>query len=103
MLNDLSFCISKQEWRKKVGQNIKPKYERYVELKNKRAKLNGYTDLGDQWRQKYDTLTFEDDMLGLYADMEGLYKQLHAYVRRQLYYVYGDDVIDLEARLYILG
>ena len=42
-------------------------------------------------------------MLGLYADMEGLYKQLHAYVRRQLYNVYGDDVIDLEARLYILG
>ena len=42
-------------------------------------------------------------MLGLYADMEGLYKQLHAYVRRQLYNVYGDDVIDLEARLSILG
>ena len=44
--------------------------------------LNGYTDLGDQWRQKYDSLTFEDEVLNLYADMEGLYKQLHAYVRR---------------------
>ena len=44
--------------------------------------MNGYTDLGDQWRQKYDSLTFEDEVLDLYTDMEGLYKQLHAYVRR---------------------
>merc|ERR1712223_1105148 len=54
-----------QEWRKKVGQSNKPKYERYVELKNKKAKLNGYSDLGDQWRQKYDSLTFEEGMLNL--------------------------------------
>ena len=57
--------------------------------------LNGYSDLGDQWRQKYDSLTFEEDMLNLYSDMESLYKQLHAYVRRKLHQVYGNEVIDL--------
>ncbi len=83
-----------QEWRKKVGQRIKPNYKRYVELKNKRAQLNGYTDLGDQWRQKYDTLTFEEEILNLYAQLEDFYKQLHAYVRGRLHQVYGGEVID---------
>ena len=54
-----------KEWRRKVGQTLKPKYKRYVELKNKRAVLNGYNDYGDQWRQKYDTLTFEAQCLKL--------------------------------------
>ena len=61
--------------------------------------MNGYTDLGDQWRQKYDTLTFEEDVLALYDQMEGLYKQLHAYVRRKLHTIYGNNVIDLKGPL----
>ena len=66
-----------------------------MELKNKRAILNGYTDYGDQWRQKYDTKTFEEDVLDLYAEMEPLYKQLHAYVRRKLYELYGGEVCNM--------
>ena len=42
-----------QEWRSVVGRAIKPKYERYVELKNKRAQLNHYNDYGDEWRSRY--------------------------------------------------
>ena len=38
-------------------------------------------------------------MLSLYADMEDFYKQLHAYVRRKLHDVYGNDVIDLQGPL----
>ena len=30
-----------RDWRRVVGQEHKPLYERYVELKNKRAVLNG--------------------------------------------------------------
>lgn len=70
-----------------------------MDLKNKKAKLNGYEDLGDQWRQKYDTLTLEDQVLGLYSEVEDLYKQLHAYVRRRLFGLYGDEVIDLQGPL----
>ena len=88
-----------QEWRRKVGQTLKPKYKRYVELKNKRAVLNGYTDYGDQWRQKYDTLTFEDEILDLFAEMKDFYADLHAYVRRKLYDIYGGEIIDLKGAL----
>lgn len=79
-----------QEWRKLVGREMKPLYERYVELQNKRATLNHHRDLGDQWRSNYESDTFEDDVLALYEQVEPLYRQLHAYVRRRLYEVYGE-------------
>ena len=60
---------------------MKPLYERYVELKNKLAVLNGYDDLGDEWRSRYETDTFQEDVSNLYMEMEPLYKQLHAYIR----------------------
>ena len=72
-----------------VGRKIKPKYERYAELKNKKAQLNGFDDYGDQWRQKYETTEYETMVLGMYKDIEPLYKELHAYVRSRLGKVYG--------------
>jgi hypothetical protein len=80
------------EWRRLVGQQIKPLYERYVELKNKRSVLNGHEDTGDEWRSRYETDTFEQDVYSLYAQVEPLYKELHAYVRRKLFDVYGPEV-----------
>jgi hypothetical protein len=41
-----------QEWRRVVGRAIKPKYERYVELNNKKAVRNNYTDYGHAWRAR---------------------------------------------------
>lgn len=37
--------------------------------------------------------------MNLYSQMEDFYKQLHAYVRRKLYDVYGAEVIDLKGPL----
>ena len=84
---------------------MKPLYERYVELKNKKAVLNGFTDYGDQWRQKYDTTTFEEEILDMYKPMQSFYEQLHAYVRRKLYEVYGEEVrfIIVVPTMYRLG
>ena len=86
-------------WRRVVGQQIKPLYVRYVELKNKLAVLNGFSDLGDEWRARYETEDFESDVLDLYSQLEPLYKELHAYIRRKLYEVYGPDYIDLTGPL----
>lgn len=72
---------------------MKPLYERYVHLKNKKARLNGYDDYGDQWRSRYEVDGFEQMMLDLYAEVEPLYKELHAYVRRKLYEVYGEVIM----------
>ncbi len=89
-----------REWQNVVGRALKPKYERYVTLKNKRAVRNGYTDYGDEWRSKYETNgTFEADIMKLYAELEPLYKDLHAYVRRKLNLIYGDDVINIRGKL----
>ena len=35
-----------------MGKTLKPEYERYVDLINKRAVLNGYDDAGDKWRSR---------------------------------------------------
>lgn len=88
-----------QGWRTVVGRQIKPLYERYVELKNKLSVLNGFTDLGDEWRSRYETDDFEQDVMDLYAQLEPLYKELHAYMRRKLYDVYGPEHIDLRGPL----
>lgn len=67
----------------------------YVELKNKLAVRNGYTDYGRQLREKYEDPEFEADVLNLYEEMKPLYLQLHAYVRRKLFETYGPDVVNL--------
>jgi hypothetical protein len=66
-----------------------------VELKNKLAVLNGFTDYGDQLRQKYEDPEFESDVRRLYDEMKPLYLELHAYIRRKLYETYGPDVVDI--------
>jgi len=83
------------EWRRIVGQKIRPLYLRYVALKNKLARMNGFSDLGDQWRGRYETTDFEGQMMALYDQMEPLYKELHAYIRRKLHDKYGGDVVDI--------
>ena len=44
--------LNTQKWRDVVGKALKPDYERYVDLINKRAVLNGYEDAGDKWRSR---------------------------------------------------
>lgn len=77
-------------------------FTQYVELKNKLAVVNGFNDYGDQLRQKYEDPEFESDIHSLYEEMNPLYLQLHAYVRRKLYETYGPDVINLNGMILII-
>jgi len=88
-----------ENWRKEVGRKSKKAYERFIELKNAQSVLNGYEDLGDEWRKRYESETFEEDMEEIYKQMEPFYKELHAYVRRKLYDTYGPEHIDLDGAL----
>lgn len=88
-----------KEWHQGVGRAIRPHFAKYVDLKNKLARLDGYSDYGDQWRQKYETKDLETKVKQLYQQIEPLYRQLHAYVRRRLYKIYGPSVIDLQGPL----
>ncbi|XP_065507211.1 angiotensin-converting enzyme isoform X2 [Caloenas nicobarica] len=92
-------------WRDASGKKIKSDYKRYVELSNKAAVLNGYTDNGAYWRSVYETSTFEEDLERLYLQLQPLYLNLHAYVRRALYKKYGAEHINLKGPIpaHLLG
>jgi len=94
-----------KEWRDKVGRANRPHYIRYVELKNKLARINNHTDLGDLWRDKYETETFTEDINEIYKTMQPLYLELHAYIRKRLFHVYGPPHVDLQGTLpaHLLG
>ncbi|XP_074835263.1 angiotensin-converting enzyme [Carettochelys insculpta] len=101
--DELLFCW--KGWRDASGQKIRSKYKRYVELSNKAARLNGHTDNGAFWRSLYETPTFETDLERLYQQLQPLYLNLHAYVRRALYNKYGPEHINLQGPIpaHLLG
>lgn len=65
----------------------------------------GYTDNGAYWRSLYETSTFEEDLETLYLQLQPLYLNLHAYVRRALYNKYGAEYINLRGPIpaHLLG
>lgn len=94
-----------QEWHEGVGRAIRPLYIKYVDFKNRLAKLNGFTDHGDVWRQKYEINDLEAVVRSLFQEIEPFYRQLHAYIRRRLHSVYGPEKISLKGPLpaHLLG
>lgn len=54
--------------------------------------FKGFSDLGEMWRESYDTNKFEDDLKRLWEDISPLYQYLHAYVRIKLRSVYGNRI-----------
>ncbi|GIY34930.1 angiotensin-converting enzyme [Caerostris extrusa] len=80
-------------WRDSAGKPIREKYLRFVNLSNEAARLNGFPDTGDMWREAYESDTFEEDLEMLWGQLKPLYEHLHAYVRRKLIHVYGNDKI----------
>ncbi|XP_056152965.1 angiotensin-converting enzyme [Lampris incognitus] len=81
-------------WRDAAGKGLRGDYRRYVELANKAARLNGHTDNGAFWRSLYETAAFEQDLETLWKELEPLYQQVHAYVRRALYKKYGAKYVN---------
>uniref|UniRef100_A0A8C3B3R6 Angiotensin-converting enzyme n=1 Tax=Cyclopterus lumpus TaxID=8103 RepID=A0A8C3B3R6_CYCLU len=92
-------------WRDAAGKVLRQDYKRYVELANTAAKLNGHSDNGAFWRSLYETPTFEEDLEALWKELEPLYQNVHAYVRRALYKKYGSEHINLKGPIpaHLLG
>uniref|UniRef100_A0A8D3DYF9 Angiotensin-converting enzyme n=1 Tax=Scophthalmus maximus TaxID=52904 RepID=A0A8D3DYF9_SCOMX len=92
-------------WRDAAGKVLRQDYKRYVELANQAAKINGHPDNGAFWRSLYETPTFEEDLESLWKELEPLYQNVHAYVRRALYKKYGPKYINLKAPIpaHLLG
>uniref|UniRef100_A0A3P9IDC3 Angiotensin-converting enzyme n=1 Tax=Oryzias latipes TaxID=8090 RepID=A0A3P9IDC3_ORYLA len=101
--NELLFAW--KGWRDAAGKVLRQDYERYVELANKAAVLDGYSDNGALWRSLYETPTFEEDLESLWMELQPLYQNVHAYVRRALYKKYGPQHINLKGPIpaHLLG
>ncbi|KAM9006207.1 angiotensin-converting enzyme isoform X2 [Sarcophilus harrisii] len=92
-------------WRDKAGRAILPHFSEYVELSNKAAQLNGYADSGASWRAQYEKPSLEQDLEKIYLELQPLYQNLHAYVRRALFRHYGPNHINLQGPIpaHLLG
>jgi peptidyl-dipeptidase A len=77
-------------WRT-ISPPMREKYGRLVELSNLGAKEFGFKDTGDLWRSGYDMTPaeFSAELERVWAQLEPLYKELHAYVRFKLLQKYG--------------
>ncbi|XP_077996680.1 angiotensin-converting enzyme-like [Glandiceps talaboti] len=82
-------------WRDTCGPAMKSMYTRYVELGNEAARLNDQPDMGAYWRSWYEMDNFEEEMLRLWDEVQPLYLQLHAFVRRKLSELYGEKYVSL--------
>ncbi|XP_018022677.1 angiotensin-converting enzyme [Hyalella azteca] len=82
-----------EEWRLSSGALMRKKYEQFVELANEAAQRNRFDNMGEMWLYPYESLTFKSDMKRLWLQLKPLYEQLHAYVRRRLREVYGQDKV----------
>jgi peptidyl-dipeptidase A len=75
----------------KVGPPMRERYQRFAELSNQGARELGYQDTGVLWRSTYDMNPeqFSAELERLWAQVEPLYKELHAFVRGRLVAKYG--------------
>ncbi|CAG7727752.1 unnamed protein product, partial [Allacma fusca] len=83
-------------WHDTVGRKFRPLYIEYKKLKNKLAVVRGYRDYGEDLRDRYGKISFDQEVKLLYEGILPLYKELHAYVRRRL-----NDHYKLEQPKYI--
>ena len=65
----------------------------------------GYEDGGDAWRAAYEMPFLEQELEQLFQELQPLYLNLHAYVRRALHHHYGPEHINLEGPIpaHLLG
>ena len=83
-----------QGWRT-VSPEIRPLYERFVELSNAGAQELGFADLGEMWRSGYDMPpdAFTAELERLWDQVRPLYESLHCHVRAELADEYGSAVV----------
>ncbi|KAH9498639.1 hypothetical protein Btru_007067 [Bulinus truncatus] len=92
-------------WRDVTGPKMKKKYTEYTDLYNEAIRLSCFKDGGEYWRSWYDSATFQEDIAQLYSQIQPLYEQLHAYVRRKLKGIYPKDKFPASGHIpaHILG
>jgi peptidyl-dipeptidase A len=78
-----------------TSREMRPLYERLVQLSNEGAKEFGAADVGELWRSAYDMppADFEQEIDRLWEQVKPLYQDLHCYVRGRLVKKFGADKV----------
>lgn len=84
-------------WRT-ISRDMRPLYERFVELTKDGANELGFDNLGALWKSGYDMDAddFEKVAEDLWLQVRPLYEQLHCHVRAALAEEYGEDKVALD-------
>ncbi|XP_071786687.1 angiotensin-converting enzyme-like [Asterias amurensis] len=92
-------------WREATGKNAQPTFQRYVQLSNMAAHDNDQPDKGAMWRSWYEVDDLETQVDNIYEQLRPLYTNLHAYIRRKLYKIYGPEFVNLRGPIpaHLLG
>uniref|UniRef100_A0A8B9KXZ1 Angiotensin-converting enzyme n=1 Tax=Astyanax mexicanus TaxID=7994 RepID=A0A8B9KXZ1_ASTMX len=92
-------------WHNVSGIPLKDLYPEFVQLSNNASVMDGFDDTGAYWRSWYESPTFEQDLENLFKQLQPLYQNLHAFVRRKLYDFYGPKYINLKGPIpaHLLG
>lgn len=78
-------------WHDASGKKMRSIFAQTVEIQNKAARDNNYTDLSDYWIDDFEDPNFEANAADLFAKIKPLYQQVHTYVRHKLDQVYGSN------------
>ncbi|WP_223786647.1 M2 family metallopeptidase [Marinicella meishanensis] len=83
-----------QGWRT-VSPDMRPKYQRMVELANEGARELGFADTGAMWRAGYDmpASEFPQELDRLWTQVKPLYDSLQCHVRTKLTEHFGAEVM----------
>ena len=81
-------------WRT-ISPEMRPLYERFVELMNEGSTEMGFADTSVVWRAGYDMSVdeFDTETVRLWNQVKPLYEDLHCYVRDKLAENYGTDKV----------
>ncbi|KAL8582094.1 hypothetical protein ACOMHN_004014 [Nucella lapillus] len=92
-------------WRDQTGKKMRQLYAQFVSIINEAVRMIGYADIGAYWRTSYETEKFEQDVAALFKELQPLYEQLHAFVRRRLKKQYGENVFPASGHIpaHLLG
>ncbi len=90
-----------------ISREMRPLYQRFVELANKGARSVGFGDSGAMWRSAYDMTpdAFERETDRLWQQVRPLYEDLHCKVRSELGKTYGKDKVPTDGPIpaHLLG
>ncbi|XP_034316838.2 angiotensin-converting enzyme [Magallana gigas] len=92
-------------WRHVTGSDIRKQFTNLTTYLNKAVQYNGHTDVADWWGKQYEMAYFRNEIARLFRELQPLYQEIHAYVRKRLLMLHGRDLFSRSGHIpaHLLG